>query len=92
VQKPQISMKGMGFSMCIRNRRLGFVSGHDFSRAVKGLKKNWALAPATAHPAEMLVEIILGRARCFYARTQRKSTGAKALMGGVAYGPTKVVP
>jgi hypothetical protein len=23
----------------------GFVSGHDFSRAVKGLKENWALAP-----------------------------------------------
>jgi hypothetical protein len=29
----------------------GFVSGHDFSRAVKGLKVNWASAPAMAHPA-----------------------------------------
>jgi hypothetical protein len=29
----------------------GFVSGHDFSRAVEGWKVDWASAPAMAHPA-----------------------------------------
>jgi hypothetical protein len=29
----------------------GFVSGHDFSRAIKGWKVKWASAPAMAHPA-----------------------------------------
>jgi hypothetical protein len=28
----------------------GFVSGHDFSRAVQDLKVNWASALAMAHP------------------------------------------
>src|SRR6202034_3902930 len=32
------------FRTCAKTAGFGFVSGHDFSRAVKGLKKNWALA------------------------------------------------
>jgi hypothetical protein len=28
--------------------RLGFVSGHDFSRAAKTRPRGWALAPVTA--------------------------------------------
>jgi hypothetical protein len=46
----------------------GVVSGHDFSRAVQGLKENWASAPAMAHPARTLV----GR------QAKKKSAGAKA--------------
>jgi hypothetical protein len=37
-----VNPKQMGFSGATE---LGFVSGHDFSRAVNELKK-WALAPA----------------------------------------------
>src|SRR5216683_7554167 len=32
--------------MFSRLTRFGFVSGHDFSRAARGLKQCWALAPA----------------------------------------------
>src|ERR1700678_2340193 len=45
-------------------------------------KKSWALAPATAHPKRNpCSEKILSGARCFSARRQRRSPGAKALFG-----------
>jgi hypothetical protein len=46
-----------------------FVSGHDFKSGRKGLKENWALAPAMAHPKRNpCPEIILSGARCFFRR------------------------
>jgi hypothetical protein len=57
----------------------GFVSGHDFSRAVKRLKENWASAPAEHTLTATLTW------RC-------KSPGAKAQILVGLYGPTEVVP
>jgi putative transposase len=50
---------------------VSFVSGHDFSRAVRtGRKENWASAPAMAHPARNACpEKVLSSGRVFFVTT-----------------------
>src|ERR1700730_3442668 len=60
---------------------LGFVSGHDFSRAVKEGKRIGLLAPALAHPA-LNTSRIYGsepcQSRLVHLLGREKSAGAKA--------------
>lgn len=55
------------------------MSGHDFSRAAKSAKRDWALAPAMARPARNAAsEGILGSERIFFTTT--KTCMAKSLL------------